>query len=198
MASYADAVAYLVRYLIRNAIGAPAGYVRPANQPAPTGAQGAEFATVLILEDTGTAYPEITRETTQPGDMVTETRAVFHSFTASVQFFKHANPAPDAAGISPFGMSAFSQAARLPMMLTTPNAKILADELGLAFISATPARNLAALADEIWEDRGSIDLDFVVENPETALINSLQVAQIEFRHLAPDGVVTTHTIEVTS
>ena len=46
--TFTDALGFLVRYLVQQAYSLPDNSVRPANQKVPTGAEGDEFATVLV------------------------------------------------------------------------------------------------------------------------------------------------------
>ena len=188
--TYGDAVGFLVRYLVRNAMGMATNSVRPSNQPSPTGGQDAEFATVHIISDDGdinhatrrtanytypvwsatTAYTigtKVTRSSaayvcttavtggTGPGvdtahwaataqsTGVQETLDVYHEFTASVQFFRHADPSPDAAGVVPFGLGAFDKASRLQSVLMLSTNMEIMQRLGLMLLGASQARDLS-------------------------------------------------------
>jgi len=201
-ASYIDAIGYLVRYLVRSATGMAANSVRPANQTYQTGVQDAEFATVQIISDEGDVSSAIRRtvnDTAIGSTKVSETLDVYHEFTASVQFFRHATPRCDGEGISAFGMSAFDRAARLQSLLMLSTNMELMEKMGLMFLGASGARNLSALVDgAYWEDRGSVDLFFGCNTSETVLLETMATAEIALKAQWPGGREDDLTIEVPS
>lgn len=244
--TYEDAVGFLVRYLVRNAMGMPANSVRPAKQAHPVGTPAAEFATVNIISDEGdlasacrrtanytypawsvaTAYTVGTKVThngsayvctvavtggagpatdtahwsaTPQSTAVQETLDVWHTFTASVQFYKHADPAADTAGVMPFGLGAFDKAARLQSVLMLSTNMETMQKLGLMLLGASPARDLGALVDGAnWEDRGSVDLYFGCSTTESVLLETIASAEVELKSEWPGGRIETQTIEVPS
>ena len=202
--SFTDAVGFLVRYLVQQAYNMPANSVRPANQKAPTGAEGDEFATVLITtmgSDFGTASRSYTDDPTADSTLEIETidnRYVFH---ASIQFFRHATPANDAMGLSPFAMGAFDKATRLVSRLGASDMLDLMATMNMGIETCSPARNLAALVDGMrWEDRGSVDVTFTIPNSETILLNSIATVTASLKMQEPGRPLVTVpiTAEVTT
>lgn len=227
MRSYVDACGLLVRQLIRQVYGYSTGAVRPAGQLAPTGVDGAEFATVKILSKAATdfafartyadysypawsstaayaigdkvtsgasAYACTTAVTggagpatdtthwavTAQSTKVTESIETIDSFTASIQFFRHALPANNTAGRAVFGMGAFDKAVRLEALLALSSNLELMDSLGLCLESVGNPTNVGALVDgATWEDRGAVDVTFTVSNAETALVETIASAEID-------------------
>ena len=201
--NYSDAIGMLVRHLIRSAYGMTDGAVRPANQAHPTGKPDVEFATVLILDDEGqieAATRRTINDTSTVGSTkVLETMDVYHEFTASVQFFRHSTPPADGVGLVPPGMGAFDKASRLQsVLMLSPNMELM-ESLGLMFLGASPARNLAGLVNgAIWEDRGSVDLYFGCSTAESVLLDTIASAEILLKAQWPSGHVDSQTIEVPS
>lgn len=144
---------------------------------------------------TDTTHWAVTTQSTQ----VEETLDVYHEFTASVQFFRHSAPAPDGVGLAPIGMGAFDKASRLQsVLMLSPNMELM-ESLGLMFLGASPARNLAGLVNgAIWEDRGSVDLYFGCSTAESVLLATFASAEILLKAQWPSGHVDSQTIEVPS
>ena len=144
---------------------------------------------------TDTTHWTATTQSTQVG----ETLDVYHEFTASVQFFRHSAPPADGVGLVPIGMGAFDKASRLQSVLMLSTNMELMEELGLMFLGASPARNLAGLVDGAhWEDRGSIDLYFGCSTAESVLLDTIASAEILLKAQWPSGHVDSQTIEVPS
>jgi hypothetical protein len=201
--SFTDALSYCVRYLIRTAYNMPANSVRPANQALPVGKEAVEFAMVGILtadSDFGTfslSYDPVLDDG-EPTEQVTENLDNVYRFTTSIQFFRHTDPAVDTAGLSPFGLGAFDKAARLGVLLASAPMMDLQQQMGIGIEAMSPARNLSALVDgAIWEDRGSVDVTFVVVNRESVLLANVATAEVGL-NVAEPGQPTpdTRTIEV--
>lgn len=136
--------------------------------------------------------------TTANSTNVVESVDSTYMFTASVQFFRHATPAADNVGLSPFGTGAFDKAARLESVLAlTPNLDLM-DTMGLGLEDVSTARNLSGLVDgAVWEDRGSVDLTFTVVNRESVLLSSFASAEIDLLVQQQGGHIDESTIEVT-
>lgn len=144
---------------------------------------------------TDTTHWTATTQATQ----VTETLDVYHEFTASVQFFHHASPVADGVGAATVGTGAFDKASRLQSVLMLSTSMELMERLGLMFLGASQARNLAGLVDgAVWEDRGSVDLYFGCSTNESVLLETIASADIGLKAQWPSGHVDTKTIEVPS
>ena len=196
--SFTDAVGFLVRYLVQQAYNMPVNSVRPANQKAPTGAEGAEFATVLIStmgSDFGTSSRSYKDDLTAHSTREVETIENRYTFHASIQFFRHSTPANDAMGLSPFAMGAFDKAARLVNRLSETDMLDLMGTLNMGIETCSPAHNLAALVDGMrWEDRGSVDVTFTIPNSETILLNSIAIVTASLKMQEPGRPLVTKTI----
>lgn len=163
----ADAINLAVRDLVRAVMGMPNGSVRPADQMAPAGGQATEIATVKIVSTSEIGHAALTQA--DAGDD-TSTASVdqLDEVVASVQFYR--SPAKDAAGKATYSNAAFDRAKRLGARLQLPSSVTLMNDAGLGLLRVGPARNLAALADSIWESRGQIDLTFNVSTIETEAV----------------------------
>lgn len=199
--SYADAVNWLVRYLIKSACAMADGSVRPANQAVPVGKQNAEVATVLIMSDEADIAASVrstVNDVTPHSTRVTESIDTYHEFTASVQFFNHSAPTVDDAGIAQAGMGAFDKAANLQSTLMLSTNMELMERLGLGFLGASPARNLAAIVDGgFYEDRGSVDLYFCCFNRISTMLETIATVEVDLKAAWPSGHIDNRTIEVT-
>jgi hypothetical protein len=195
--SFTDAVGYLVRSLVRQAMGMDVGSVRAANQAAPTGTQTDEFATVLIHTAQPVGWPDPVLANAEPGDPgdVSYADDQLMDFSASVQFFRTA--AGDGAGIAASDMSAFDKAARLSRRLLLPPYLQLAQTYGLGFAGASAATNVAAVVDSTYESRGQVDIDFYVVDREQIFLAAYDVARIELMVAQASGHTDTRTLEVT-
>lgn len=108
-------------------------------------------------------------------------------------------PVNNRAGIARYSNAAFDRAARLPQRLWLASSQSLLHELGLAFVSASTPRNLAALVDgTTWESRGQIDLTFAVVARESEAVETILTVPLTTKSQAPGGAVTTHSIEVSA
>jgi hypothetical protein len=244
--SFKDACEFLVSYLVRQCYGMAANSVRPADQVAPTGKDGDEFATVRILSSdgdfgsslrsyqdeiypawvvttpylagakvsssgssyvcthavTGGTGPAIDTghwSTTSESVQTAETLDNLYTFVASIQFFRHAQPANDSAGLAKFGLGAFDKAARLMTKLASASMLDLMDQMNLSIEANSPARNVAALVNgAYYEDRGSIDVTFTIPNRETELVNTFAAAGITLEFASPgQPALDTRTFEET-
>ncbi len=204
MRTFTDALGFLVRYLVQTAYDMPANGVRPANQKAPTGAEGDEFATVLITSgdsDFGSTARSYNDDPTTGSTQEIETLDNRYTFQASIQFFRHATPANDSVGLSPFGMGAFDRATRLINRLSQADMLELMGTMNLGIEASSPARNLAGLVSGMrWEDRGSVDITFTIPNSETLLLNSIATITTSLKLQEPGRPLVTQTItaEVTT
>lgn len=108
-----------------------------------------------------------------------------------------ASPSDNLSGIARWNLDAFDLARRLPQRLSLSENVIRMQELGLGFMSASPARNLAALSDATYEGRGSIDLTFNVISREAVAIAALTSADIGIEYQSPDGSIIDVDINLT-
>jgi hypothetical protein len=143
-----------VRELVRTLLGMPANSVRPANQNAPTGVLGEQFATVYIgaIADTGMDDFFVTPEAA-PSNNVTEVNQGQRLFTASIQFFRG---------------DALAKAHRLHMLMGMSAGIEALHDAGLGFVRAHPARDLTQIVDTYWEPRGQVDIEFHALAQESA------------------------------
>jgi len=199
--SFTDALGFLVRYLVQQAHNLPANSVRPANQKVPTGAEGNEFATVLLKtidSDFGSYSMDYVPDPATGSTNVIETLDNIYRFTCSIQFFRHAAPVNDAMGISPFGMGAFDKAARLGVVLSSSPMMALMGQMGLGLEGLSPPQNLAFLMDgSRWEDRGSVDATFTVENRESISIATIGSLEVDLKFQRQDGTIVSTTVTAT-
>jgi hypothetical protein len=107
-------------------------------------------------------------------------------------------PVNNRAGIARYGNAAVDRAARLPHKLWGSAAVALMNRYGLAFLGASPVRNLTALEDGTWESRGQVDLTFSVVSRETAAVETILTVPLTTNSQAPGADVRTTTTEVTS
>jgi hypothetical protein len=202
--NFIEACSFLVRKLIRMAYAMPEGSVRPANQEALTGVEGEEFATVRIIggisSDFGAASVEYADDPTLGSTQVLENIDNVYRFTVSVQFFRHADPGLDGAGQSPFGLSAVDKAARLAVVLSSSTMMELQERMGIGLEDASDARDIGTLVHSAtWEDRGSVDLTFVIVNREQFMLESIGCASVSLEVQEPgQAQLTTATLEVVS
>jgi hypothetical protein len=129
-------------------------------------------------------------------DITTEIINDVEVFVASVQFYKSATA--DSAGAAVKSDSAFRRAARLPRLLGLSANVAMMRAMGLGYLKASPARNLAALVDSRWESRGSVDLTFNVVESESATIQVIETVPLSISLQAPDNSTQTRSFEVTS
>ena len=185
--SFKDACEYLVCYLVRTAYDFPAGRVRPADQAVPVGTT--EYATVRILtsdSDFGRSNKQYVDDTAQGSTKVKETVEKLYTFTVSIQFFRHATPANDGAGLPVYGLGAFDKASRLANRLSQEDMMALQGEMNLGLARVSSARNVSALVNSsYYEDRGQVDLTFTTPNAETLLLNSIAQATVDLQLAQP-------------
>lgn len=200
--NFVEACGYMVRKLVRTAYNMPSDSVRPAKQAAPTEDEGSEFATVKILVGPTSDFgAQSIRYEDDPATNSTKVEEIIdnvYRFVASVQFYRHAAPAVDSAGLSPFGMSAVDKAARLETILASTHMMELMERMGLGLEDSSEPRDVGALVQSaIWEDRGSVDLTFVIVNRELFLLESIASASLGLKVQEPGHAeLTTATIEV--
>lgn len=151
-----DDINKLIRQFIRVTLNMPADTVRPANKTAPTGKQTDQFATVLItlIEPTGQDERKVSNEVS-PSTNVAETITGQRHLIASVQFFRG---------------DAYTKACRLEALMSMSSSIDRLQAIGLGFIRASPAKNLTAVVDAGWEERGQIDLEFYLVAKEVQSI----------------------------
>jgi hypothetical protein len=199
--SFVDACSYLVRYLVRMAYSLPAHYVRPAKQLLAVGDDVAEFATVKIIAgpsaEFGTSAIKWTDDPTPQSTLIIEKVDDIYRFTASVQFFRHAIPV-DSAHLPTFAMSAVDRASRLCSRLGSSTMLDLMETVGLGLEGAGQVVDVGDLVNgSKWEDRGSVDLHFVVANYETFTHQSFASASFIAEYQAEGATsLQTKTIEV--
>lgn len=145
---------------------------------------------------TDTAHWTLTTAST----MDVETLDNCYTITTSIQFFRHAAPPLDAAGLSPHGLGAFDKASRLAVKLSGSAMLDLMGTMNMTLESSSLARNVAALVNSAYyEDRGSVDMTFTIPNRETELVNTFAIAGISLEFASPgQPAPETRTIEVTS
>lgn len=161
--------------------------------------QGLAFVcTAAVTGGTGPATDASHWAGTTQATQVTETLDVWHEFMASVQFFRHALPAVDSVGVAAIGHGAYDRAARLQSLLMLSTNMELMQRFGLVFRGASPARNLAAVVNGTWEDRGGVDLFFGCCTSESVLLETIATAEIGLQAEWPGGHIDTQTIEVPS
>lgn len=199
--SFQDAAGFLVRRLLRTALNWPENSVRKAGLVYPSGAENQEYATVKIISEETPDYLDSARvyeDSTTPGSTkVVEHLYGIHKFTASVQFFRHTLPGVDGAGTANQGSGAFDRACRLPHLLCLSPSIDLMTRMGLWITSNSPARDLSTLASgSTYEDRGSIDLTFVVVNRESVELETLASASMDLFSQWPGGRIETNHLEV--
>ncbi|MCL2829842.1 MAG: hypothetical protein FWD77_03770 [Betaproteobacteria bacterium] len=141
-----------VRELVRVLLSMPKNSVRPANQNAPTGGT-TPFATVLIptLQATGVDDVRL-KDEAAPSLNVEESAVGQRAFMASVNFY---------------GKDAFTRACRLHALLRMPHATERVQSMGLGLVRMSVARDLSAVVNSLWEERGQIDIDFHLIAKET-------------------------------
>jgi hypothetical protein len=151
-----DDINKLIRQFIRETLNMAANSVRPANKTAPTGTQTEQFATVLItlIEPTGQDERKVANEAS-PSTNVSETITGQRHLIASVQFFRG---------------DAYTKACRLETLMSMSSSIDKLQAIGLGFIRASPAKNLTAVVDAGWEERGQIDLEFYLVAKEVQSI----------------------------
>lgn len=134
----------------------PENSVRPANQNAPTGAIDEQFATVLIATFEPVGQDQLMRQNdSSPSTDVIETVIGPRRCMASIQFFRG---------------DAYYKAMRLPALLSTSAAVEKMQQQGIGLIGTSPPRNLTALVDTLWEERGQIDIEFYVVAAESVSV----------------------------
>lgn len=187
-----------IRQLIAFVTGLPGADVRPGDQVAPTGGQGKEHCRVTIISarDVGTGASSLETEGDFPDDETTEYHDADKRVVASVNFY--GAPFKDSAGVQKYNTRGFDRAALLEQQLTL-NANVdKMNELNLAFVSASPPRNLAAVVDKTFESRGQVDLTFDIISRVSAPIETVVEVPLTTKYQAPGGAITTQTTEVTA
>ena len=151
-----DDINKLIRQFVRETLGMPENTVRPANKTAPTGKQTDQFATVLItmIAPTGEDERQMKNEA-MPSLNVSESVTGMRRLVASVQFFRG---------------DAYTKACRLNTLMSMSSSVDRLQAVGLGFIRASPAKNLTAVVDAGWEERGQIDLEFYLVAKEVQSI----------------------------
>lgn len=190
-----DELSRAVRFLVRTVMDMPADSVRPAEQVAPVGGQTIEFATVKIFSLTDVGTPA-TSEENIGGDPDNVTTHVDQTkrFKASVQFFKSPPTTKDPVGKAKKSLAAFDRAQSLRQRLWLPSSIAAMNEMRIGLLDVGDARDLTALADTVYESRGSVDLTFNViarQSEVTPAIRNVPVTTI-----LQGGSSTTRTDEV--
>jgi hypothetical protein len=188
-----DTLNLVVRQLVRAVLGMPPASVRPADQIAPAGGQTAEYATVKIISCEGMGWPGVTLEPDGHGDF-TESLELPERFVASINFY--GSSTKDAGGIARYSNEAFDRARRLPHVLLLSTSVGIMQQVGIGFLKASAARNLAGLADATWQGRGQVDLTFDVIARELAPIGTIDTVPLSLTAIGSDGVPQTRTTEV--
>ncbi len=202
--SFVDACSHLVRKLVQAAYNMPANSVRPAGQAYPTGNELSEFATVKITlgpaSDFGTWSTEYEDDPAAGSTKVIEKIDNVYRFTASIQFFRHANPGADGAGLAQFGMSAVDRAARLDSVLASSPMMDLMERMGLGLEDSSDPIDVGALVQSAtWEDRGAVQMTFTIVNREQFLLESIATASVGLKVQEPGAqTLIEESLEVAS
>lgn len=171
-----------VRTLLRELLGMPANTIRPANQNAPTGDDGDQFGTVLLTVISPTGQDDLQR-VNEGGESlnVTETTIGQRAVMASVNIYRG---------------DAFSKASRLPALLGKSYAIERMQALGLGLVGTSQPRNLSAVVNTLWEERGQIDITFHVIDSETDSVQTYGTFPVEVSTADANGDTTTQAFEV--
>lgn len=190
-----DLLARNLRYLVRVTMGMPANSVLPANQKHPSGGETREWATVQIMDVVDAGQP-IQRYEAVPSVHTDVAEAVqsVKQFTASVHF--HGQPEADAAGQAKYSNAAFDRAAAIRQRLSLSDSILRMENLGIGFLSASPARDLTSQVDQNWRSHGQVDLTFNVVDEQRAIVPAINLADLELDFQRSDGSIATRTIEV--
>ena len=141
---------------------------------------------MAVTGGTGPATDNTHWATTTPSTQTVEINENIYTFVTSIQFFRHANPSRDGAGLSTFGLGAFDKASRLASRLGQEDMLNLMDTMNLGIEDNSPARNVAALVNSAYfEDRGSVDFTFTIPNSETLLLNTFANVGISLEFASP-------------
>lgn len=181
-----------IRTLVRELLGMAANSVRPANQNGETGTSTDEFATVLVTLINPTGQDDLVRENVElTGDEeldggltlsdVRETIIGQRMVMASVNFYRP---------------GAFTKASRLPALLSTSRAIERMQVLGLGLVGTSQPRNLTALVNTRWEERGQIDLTFYAIDSETETVHTYGTFPVEVSTADSSGTTETQAFEV--
>lgn len=170
-----------VRTLLRTLWAMPANSVRPADQVAPTGTVGDQFATVRIISEQATGGDEMRYANVSNSNNVTETVIGQRLFTASVNVYRG---------------DAYTKVRRLAALLSTTTAIQLMQSQGIGLVRVSPARNLTTMIDSEFEQRGQIDLEFHVVESEANTLATYGTFNIELHTADKDGTDETYLIEV--
>lgn len=162
-----------IRTLIRTLLAMPANSVRPADQNAPTGTVTKQHATVKVIYQDATGSDEI-RLANAASNNVTETIIGQRLLLASVNFYKG---------------DAITKARRLVTLLGSTQAIQLMQQLGLGLVRTTQVRDLTALVDTKWEERGQLDIEFHAIAQEDLSLATYGTFKIDLHHAErnPDG-----------
>lgn len=189
--SFVDACSHLVRKLVQTAYSMAPNSVRPSGSPYPTGSEMTEFATVKII--TGPTADFGAQSVTYENDPATGSTKVnenienAYRFTASIQFFRHATPGADEAGLAQFGMGAVDRAARLDTILASTPMMELMERMGLGLEDSSDPIDVGSMVNgATWEDRGAVNMTFTIVNREQFLLESFgSISAAELRYASP-------------
>lgn len=146
MATKAD-VNKAFRVMFRDLLGLDANAIRPAYQNAPTGDSKTLFGTVTIISATPEGHSQRYLENDPDTVDLIETVIGHVRLTMSVQFYR--------AG-------AYDMIMRLSQALQSSMALNKMQAIGVGLVSVGTPRDLTALIDTYYEDRGQVDLTFNV------------------------------------
>jgi hypothetical protein len=144
-----------IRAIVKAALNLPDNFVRPANQNAPTGKVSEPFATVLITTVDKSGQDSVSQENDLDGVSIDETIVGQRHIVASIQFFR--------AG-------AYSLASRLGALLQGSTASGMFQQYGLGFVKVGSALNITGVVDNVYEERGQIELEFYAISEEQLTI----------------------------
>ncbi len=145
-----------VRGIIRTLLAMPADSIRPADQNAPAGKEDQQFGTVKLnlIEAIGDDAVTEANEAS-PSLNIAETITGHRRVMASVNFYRG---------------DAFTKATRLEALLRSSTAGDLLQAAGLGLIRCSEARNLTAVNDTKFEERGQLDIEFSLASTEVLSI----------------------------
>lgn len=172
-----------VRTLIRELLSMPANSVRPAEQnEAPAGDISQQLATVKLTLIEATGQDDFVRTNqSAPSTNITESVEGQRLVTASINFYRG---------------DAYTKAARLPAVLSSSTATERMKALGLGLVGTSQARNLTAIVDTNWEERGQIDVTFHITVAETTSVPTYGEFEFDVSTADASGNTTTQTFGV--
>ncbi len=160
-----------IRRVIQHTTGLPAADIRPANQAA--GAIGKTWATVLIISAQGLGIESVKREKNKNDErqQITETLTRQLELTVSVNVF---------------GENAIQTLSRIRDRMLLSSTRQLMQEVGLGYIRMGTVRNLSAVIDMQWQERGQADLQLHAISTESEDLRTFGVFPIRINSEAAE------------